>query len=248
MANGVNFRLCEIEFYLNTPGHPDPFVHCDEDQHHKCRWYFHKQNGKSYKSGTYKGLDITFGYKDNTDVYGGILIRSIKNLDNSVFTEGSCRVVNILLETTEYTTIQELVDNGLKSNTSIDGTKLLYLEQTDTLKNKVIYQGPRVGLTLKKPSKRKYEYIMRDYRYLTYPKKTKKYRSTVILNLYYKKENIDNIEDNIEDNTGCKKRFITKYINLYDKGNTLAIKDFYNKRLNNSDICMLYGLLKNCNK
>jgi len=37
-------------------------------------WYFHRYGSKGYKSGTYKGLDITFG---QDSMYGGILIRSI---------------------------------------------------------------------------------------------------------------------------------------------------------------------------
>lgn len=61
------------------------------------QWYFHKF-GKSYKSGTYKGLDITFG--KGSIAHGGILIRAISQLDPppvNEFIEGPCNCVNKIL-------------------------------------------------------------------------------------------------------------------------------------------------------
>jgi hypothetical protein len=49
----------------------------------------------SFKCGTYKGMDITFG---NQDIYGGILIRSIMDLNDSKYIEGPCNSVSKLLE------------------------------------------------------------------------------------------------------------------------------------------------------
>jgi hypothetical protein len=53
--------------------HPDDFTHRDPTQKIADQFYFHK-SGKSYKSGTYKCMDIT-GSIENT--YLGILVRSI---------------------------------------------------------------------------------------------------------------------------------------------------------------------------
>ena len=69
------FRICEVEFYLNCEGHIDTFTHGDTLQKQNCKWYFHKMNG-AYKSGTYKGLDLSFG-KPDINAIGGILIRAI---------------------------------------------------------------------------------------------------------------------------------------------------------------------------
>lgn len=60
MAKGKRFRIVEIEFYLVGGVHDDVFTHQDKQQMTSCQWYFHKTGGQ-YRSGNYKGLDITFG-------------------------------------------------------------------------------------------------------------------------------------------------------------------------------------------
>lgn len=80
--NSKPFRLLEIEFYLNSKNHPDTFTHGDPQQSKRGEWYFHKQ-GKNYKSGTYKGLDIAFGQGDASR--GGILLRAMIPLNPKDF-------------------------------------------------------------------------------------------------------------------------------------------------------------------
>ena len=91
------YRLVEIEFYLNGGKHPDVFTHSDKDQKTCGEWYFHKMNG-SYKGGSYKGLDITFGRHDTC--FGGILIRGIQlsNDPTAIIIEGPCLVVDQVLK------------------------------------------------------------------------------------------------------------------------------------------------------
>ena len=84
-VNNKHYRFSEIEFYLNHKQHPDTFTHGDEMQSILGNWYFHRA-GKSYKSGSYKGLDLSFGQGDNS--HGGILIRSIQSLEDGSITEG----------------------------------------------------------------------------------------------------------------------------------------------------------------
>ena len=78
------------------------------------QWYFHKMFG-AYKSGSYKGLDLSLGRPDLPTI-GGILLRSLMPVtvtekDGKIcvadpgtkaeFIEGPCNCVNrILLETT----------------------------------------------------------------------------------------------------------------------------------------------------
>lgn len=115
------FRVCEIEFYLNCPGHTDTFAHGDVLQKQNAKWYFHKM-GNAYKAGSYKGLDITFGKEG---AIGGILLRalmpvsvvlsngvySVSGGSKDLFIEGPCNCVNrILEETTGDKGIKELVD------------------------------------------------------------------------------------------------------------------------------------------
>ncbi len=120
MGKEQYFRVCEIEFYLNCEGHKDTFTHGDPLQHKNSQWYFHKMGG-NYKSGTYKGLDLTFGTPDRS--VGGILIRSLMPVsvekDGDVikvsggskdsFIEGPCNSVNRILQETCGKDIKDLV-------------------------------------------------------------------------------------------------------------------------------------------
>lgn len=101
------YRISEIEFYFNdvhaASVHPDTFTHGDDMQSESGQWYFHKF-GKSYKVGTYKGLDLSFG--KGKHAFGGILIRAItsvgalngKHLPPNEFMEGPCNTVTRILE------------------------------------------------------------------------------------------------------------------------------------------------------
>ncbi|MBX2813641.1 MAG: hypothetical protein KTR25_17620 [Myxococcales bacterium] len=68
------FAILEIEFYLNSSDHLDPFVHCHHQKKHTGTWYFNRQ-GQGYRGGTYKELDLTFG---PPEAYGGILIHCLR--------------------------------------------------------------------------------------------------------------------------------------------------------------------------
>jgi len=72
-------RIVEIEFYYkDSKVYIDPFCHGDEQQKMGGTFYFHRQNGKGYKGGSFKGMDIAFGDKD---AVGGILIRAVQQLE-----------------------------------------------------------------------------------------------------------------------------------------------------------------------
>src|SRR5438309_9171063 len=83
----TKYRICEIEMYLHSSDHPD---HCHSDQMENSKFYFHKFKNGTFKAGTFKGLDIVYGREN---VYFGILIRSIEQLDTGKFVEGSCNCV-----------------------------------------------------------------------------------------------------------------------------------------------------------
>ena len=69
------FRVAEVEVYFNDDEvHKDTFTHGQDMQRESGKWYFHKQ-GNSYKSGTYRGLDLAFG--KGKKAAGGILMRSL---------------------------------------------------------------------------------------------------------------------------------------------------------------------------
>src|SRR5947209_1578323 len=74
MVGGERHRFTEIEFYYHGGKHLDVFTHRDPIQKECGRWYFHRTRG-TYRGGSFKGLDLTFG---GPDAFGGVLIRGIE--------------------------------------------------------------------------------------------------------------------------------------------------------------------------
>src|SRR5260370_37571223 len=70
MVGNEPHRFVEIEFYYCGEGHGDPFTHRDPLQLESGRWYFHRTGGM-YRSGSFKGLDLTFG---SGGAHGGVLL------------------------------------------------------------------------------------------------------------------------------------------------------------------------------
>ena len=187
-----SYRIVELEYYYSSPEHPDPYVHLDSHQSHWMCWYFHRQNGKSYKGGTYKGLDITIGdigspiestksshsrSKDVGGGAGGLLIRSIVNIETGEVIQGPCKVVNELLTSHNSTSlsVHELV--GELQNAALSDSLPVPIASQDRLtfqriksNGEKILCSPRVGLTFRRvtPLVGK-EYLMAPYRY-TYSK------------------------------------------------------------------------------
>ena len=149
------YRIAEIEFYFNDSNvHPDTFTHGDDLQTKIGKWYFHRF-GSTYKVGTYKGMDLSFG-KDKA--FGGILIRAIsslgatggKQLPPNEFIEGPCNTVNRILqhncddgnggvlalkEVKDFVVLKDFKIEALKSEDDAIGSRL-YLSHKDTEENK----------------------------------------------------------------------------------------------------------------
>jgi len=159
---GSLYRIKELEFYLYNDEHKDKYVHCHLDQNQYGKWYFHKR-GKSYKSGTYKGLDLTLGHDDT---FCGVLIRGIEGIDGS-FIDGPCCTVNHILEMYEYDTIDEFTEGELLD--VIDNEQYLVIRDSDEFPISDVYCGKRVGLSDKYP-----EFKDKPYRYAILTKPIKK--------------------------------------------------------------------------
>ncbi|KAJ3366462.1 hypothetical protein GGF32_005464 [Allomyces javanicus] len=67
------FTITELEFYLTTAAHPDPFAHRTPITNATAKWYWHPSGGSR------KGLDVTFGISPTQK--GGILIRGLLTQD-----------------------------------------------------------------------------------------------------------------------------------------------------------------------
>lgn len=233
--NNIPHQLIEIEFYLNSENHPDVFTHGNELQKQLGGlWYFHK-SGNSYKSGNYKGLDITMATEGS---YGGILIRGIINLETGVVIDGPSLTVDHILKLCNAKSVPEFVEDfdlhvHLKSK--------LFLAPAPKPSDYTVYKCGRVGLTLKVISEERIKYIGKFYRYLTRPKETKKGRAYLIAALYaqlYSADQIHNI-------TKTPKGTVTKYIDLIKEGKKTKPEEYAGLTLSNQDICKLFGSLSN---
>jgi hypothetical protein len=201
------YFLEEVEFYYHADSHKDSYVHQIQDQKTSQQWYFHKYKTGAYKSGTYKGLDLTFG---TTTSFGGILIRAIENATTHEYVIGPCNVVNHILKQLNLEEVQDLVSN-MKSDEAFSDKNPFYLKKEKGVSN-TIFKGPRVGLSAKYPP-----YMFLNYRFLKSPNVTLKYKDTIVSVLY----NEGLTANQIQEKTGISKATITKAITSYETGKTL---------------------------
>lgn len=170
---GQPHRFTELELYFTGHAHPDPFTHGDPLQRTLGRWYFHRSGGR-YRSGTYKGLDISFG---SLEAFGGILVRGVERLGAApVLIDGPCMVVDHILALTASPAIEELVS---RFDLDIEGAgrrSPLHVElDAGPGRGATIYATPRIGLTLKKGNTEvRRRFIARPYRFLSEPARIRK--------------------------------------------------------------------------
>jgi len=173
VINGSTYRIVEIEFYLKNNCHMDHYVHCDKDQLLLDTFYFHKHKTGTYKSGTFKGMDLTFG-DASANAYFGILIRSIYDVSNDLIIEGPCNVVNRIL--TEYA-LENIDSLTNRQNLNIYSNQQNFVLQiTNDFEPERIYSGPRIGLSAKYP-----EFKDKAYRFVIFKDRIKKGKKQLVL-------------------------------------------------------------------
>ncbi len=177
------FYIAEIEVYLTSTSHPDPFTHCHPEQQSIGKWYFHRAGKTLYRGGTFKGLDITFGAEsvNNAPVHGGILIRSlIEGTRDGPIIEGPCKCVNRLLEVTNSGSIVDLV-NKIGARDVWDTDSILHIRSTVDWRNVLlgrVYMSARVGLNASRHVNGTI-YAEMPYRFVTQPSLIKKQRKSI---------------------------------------------------------------------
>ncbi|WP_372366295.1 hypothetical protein [Candidatus Uabimicrobium sp. HlEnr_7] len=235
VINGENYRFIEVEFYYqNDSDHNDPCVHGDPLQKTCHLWYFHRSGG-TYRSGTFKGLDITFAEKD---VFGGIIIRGIEN-ENGEVIDGPCLCVNHMLAKTNKSHVREL-DNLVTPYDIWNAKSPLFIREHESLPQRNIIDCPRVGLTLRYRNKAQQmsNYIMKNYRYLSAPRKTKKGKVYSALSLHTKGKT----SEEIQAITASTKKAIGNYIGFFQEGQKCNdFSTYIGKKLDAQSIARLYG-------
>ncbi|HTU23088.1 MAG TPA: hypothetical protein VMG10_33945 [Gemmataceae bacterium] len=230
-----SYRLVEIEFYYWSDAHPDPFAHRDPIQFHTGPWYFHRTRG-AYRSGSFKGLDLTFGHDDAS---GGILIRGLETAEGMLI-DGPSLCVDHLLDATGAATVAEL-DRAIDNRLAWEEGNPLILEQMDTREERPMFLSPRVGLLLKKATAREVStrFVMRPYRYLSQPRRTKKGKLHLVLALYAQGADIEEIQRV----TGCPRRTLERYTADFETGRKQAdFTPYFGIDLGPAALCRLYGV------
>jgi len=177
------FRICEIEFYLKSEIHPDPYTHCNADQLKYGTYYFHRHPNGTYKSGTFKGMDITLG-DEVSGSYFGILIRAVYNIQTEEFIEGPCNTVNAILKCLELDSIESLTDNTSlnvwenSSNLILQPIKRSNSKSDDKVPYEEIFYGPRIGLG-EPTTEFHHIYVDAPYRFVIMKDQIKKKKTTL---------------------------------------------------------------------
>ena len=149
------FNITELEFYVYSSDHKDPYVHKKELQKEFGKFYVHQ------KDGNYGGIDITFGDIEK-EIYCGVLIRGLKS-ENGRFLSGPNIIkkeIYKILKVSKYNELQEIVNKKIKFiNKNI---------------HKSVYYSTRIGL---KPKFEDYlkngKYIYKLHRFITDVENTK---------------------------------------------------------------------------
>jgi hypothetical protein len=243
VAGSKVYRFVEIEFYYNDHnGHQDTFIHGSDLQLKTAgHWYFHTAGsaGTSYKSGTYKGLDITFGKPGK--IPGGMLLRAMEEIATSEVIEGPCMVVDRLLKENKKAAIIDLVKTGF-SLCATDVNPFMYIRPSKAAGRPVV-GSPRVGLTLKRFDAFKESFVMMPYRMTSLTAKIKKNKQTIIIALQAQGRSTSEIMAI----TGAKKGNVEEYARSLDAAaSSKKVPSDWNGADLNTDV--LIGLFAACQR
>lgn len=138
------FYFAEIEFYLHSDQHPDPYVHQNDKQLDFWKFYVHP------KDGNYGGIDITIGDKLK-NLYGGVLIRGVKSKNGQFFSGPNLfkKEIYRLLKVDNFESLQNIIDQDVK-----------IVDCDDQKGSENFFRSTRVGL------RPKYEDYCEDGRYI----------------------------------------------------------------------------------
>lgn len=207
VAAGAPLRVAEVEFYLKSADHPDPFAHANAVQRHWGRWYFHRSGG-SFRGGSFKGLDLTLG-DDPAAV--GVLLRTVVTPDGTLI-DGPSRLVDYLLRATGAATVAEL-DAQLPG--AFDAALPVHLRGAAD-RGAAVVATARVGLSLKRAGAHPAmpRYVGLRYRFLTEPPRVRPGRPQLVAALHRDKFSAAEIRER----TGIAAGVIGRYVAAFDEG------------------------------
>lgn len=173
IVSETTYRFTSLEFYyFEKDNHPDIYSHQHAHQSTSGEWYFHGS-----------GLDITFG---SEGVYGGILIRGIKHLNEKKYFNGPLICV------------QEL----FKGFGSVNNDKMQYFYIAEIqdkmgalMEEQNVYYSRRVGLNKKVDKSEGGRFYNGMYRFFINPKETQKDKGNIAVDLLEQGKSKKDIND-----------------------------------------------------
>ena len=238
MAGGHRLRVAEVEFYYFGEKHEDLFAHRHPVQQTPGAWYFHR-TGNSYKNGTYKGLDLSFG---NSRAFGGILLRSMVTEDDQLI-DGPALCVDHLLQQTGCPNVAAL-DAQIAGHPAWETSSPLHLLAAENTP-RPLFSSARVGLTLNKAKQHASlpHFICLSYRFLTEPQRIKKGRTLLLLSLHIS----GMTAAEIQTLTGSPRGAIERSVAAYEAAHrsALVLPDFQaliGRYFTSDDLAQLHGI------
>ncbi len=215
---GRPHRVTEVEFYANAPAHRDPFAHDDPMQREFARWYHHR-TGRSFRSGTYKGLDLAFGREDAS---AAMLIRSIEAIDAPYARfDGPCVCVDHLLALVGHSDVASFVATYDRAVDDVTGSPSALAMVAP--RPVAIFCSARVGLSLKRgATAERVRYLAAPYRFLTDPARRTKGRLHIACALFREGRSAEEISAI----TGAKLAQVQRIVAQYERGRALDPEAF----------------------
>ncbi len=232
---GEPHRVREVEFYLYSDRHPDPYVHRAPLQLTSARWYFHRE-GRGYRGGSFKGVDLTFG---PPAVYGGALVRSLSCPDGTVI-NGSSLCVDYLLARSGARSVAAL-DAALGEHTAF-APGPIHLRAEPRTVAPAIWATARVGLSFQRLDRfpEMLDYFHRRYRFLDAPREIKKGKPQVVVAMH--EAGLTAAE--ISAHTGTPQPVISAWLQAYDRGRAdPAWQRTLERSLGSEQLCAVLGAL-----
>ena len=186
--------MCDLKFHKN----PDPFSVCGKILTTNGKWFFLRKNPEKvdgFQAGTYKGINLTFGGESkHPQVFGGILIRALMNLETNEYIEGPSNSAKELLKVYGKTEFKQLNIESHKETPFHDGDafsdqSLFYLKSYNSLTKRDRVKSPRVGIHIKPKwdyDKYREKYWLAEFRYLIHPELCKKQQTLIQIALINK--------------------------------------------------------------
>lgn len=245
----IKYEILELEFYFHKPScHADPFTHRATEQGRSCQWYFHRTptatgvSATSYRGGSRKGMDLTFGSSiislsesvsqaDSDSIRGGILLRTIRRVNDQRVVSGPSRLVDEVLAQSGAQSISDLVqskwnEDTFAFSTTVPGSRpslrIIPRQRSSAITD--LYRCPRIGLdlshrsTTNSPLDPRIVFVCKPYRYIVHPELlTFNGRPQTFVGVYdhfsASKEGAPvKLAKNIANATGIQEQTVLKYI------------------------------------